>query len=315
MLLELLAQYGPRKLENLKPFFPTLAKLTEAQQTTVKSDAFNFFREATKWFGKAIEAFYGGLSEKHQLELRKIHETEEHHMKPLKGGEESERVALDVYEMVEAVEVFSKFPESWCEKLLKLEKWAEKREQMEVLFKACSAPKLVFNQGVYHVIQMLKRLINDSNINLSTFAIKIVGAIANGLRKHFNQHAKMILESVCAKLKDKKQMVVDETLSTIQKLFFALNLDEMIEELKCQLEDKAPGTRLNVFIVIEMYIDEQSKEKLNRLSCLKVLVILCKKYLEDGNSDVRNKSLVVLAKISAKLYNGNMAIDLKGDRL
>lgn len=66
-------------------------------------------------------------------------------MKPLKGGEESERVALDVYEMVEAVEVFSKFPESWCEKLLKLEKWAEKREQMEVLYKACSAPKLVFN--------------------------------------------------------------------------------------------------------------------------------------------------------------------------
>lgn len=35
---------------------------------------------------------------------------------------------------------------------------------------------------------------------------------------------------------------------------------------------------------------------------------------EDGNADVRAKSIMLLAKISAKLYNGVMVIDLKGDK-
>lgn len=41
-----------------------MSKLTEAQQTTIKADAIAFYKEATKWYGKNIEAFFGGLNEK-----------------------------------------------------------------------------------------------------------------------------------------------------------------------------------------------------------------------------------------------------------
>lgn len=41
---------------------------------------------------------------------------------------------------------------------------------------------------------------------------------------------------------------------------------------------------------------------------------ICKKFTEDGNAEVRAKSLILLAKISAKLFNGSMASDLKGDK-
>jgi len=51
-------------MDNLKPFFPILGKLTDALQTTIKADAVNFFKEATKWFGKNIEAFYGSIDDK-----------------------------------------------------------------------------------------------------------------------------------------------------------------------------------------------------------------------------------------------------------
>jgi cytoskeleton-associated protein 5 len=33
-----------------------------------------------------------------------------------------------LYDLVEAVEVFSKFTDSWCEKAFQLEKWMEKKE-------------------------------------------------------------------------------------------------------------------------------------------------------------------------------------------
>ena len=45
------------------------------------------------------------------------------------------------------------------------------------------------------------------------------------------------------------------------------------------------------------------------------MVPICKKFTEDGNADVRAKSIMLLAKISAKMYNGAMSLDLKGDKL
>lgn len=48
-------------------------------------------------------------------------------------------------------------------------------------------------------------------------------------------------------------------------MFFACNLDEFFEDLKSLLEDKAPGTKINVFIIIEHYVDDHSKERLNKL--------------------------------------------------
>lgn len=98
-------------------------------------------------------------------------------------------------------------------------------------------------------------------------------------------------------------------------MFYALSIDDMFEEFKVLFEDKAGGTKINVFILIENYLDNYPKERLLKLVCLKQLISLLKKFLEDGNGDVRNKSLILLAKIAARLYNGNMAVDLKGDKL
>lgn len=89
--------------------------------------------------------------------------------------------------------------------------------------------------------------------------------MANGLRKNFNQNAKILMTTILNKLKDKKQNVVDETIATIKKMFFCCNLDEFFEDLKQLLEDKASGTKVNVFIIIEHYIEDNSKEKLNKM--------------------------------------------------
>lgn len=48
-------------------------------------------------------------------------------------------------------------------------------------------------------------------------------------------------------------------------MFYCCNLDELFEELKVLLEDKAPGPKINVFIVVDYYMDETSKDKLTKL--------------------------------------------------
>ncbi|CAD8051018.1 unnamed protein product [Paramecium sonneborni] len=314
LLTELLQQFGLKKLDNLKPFFPVMSKLTEAQQSTIKVDAIAFYKEVTKWYGKNIEAFFGGLNEKLQQDLKKLAETITEVQKAPNQDGEADTNNQELYDLVEAVEVFAKYTDTWCEKVFQIEKWQEKKEQLDNLQKSCSVPKILPSPNIYSVVQLLKKLLNEQQMIISTQCIKIIGCMANGLRKNFNQYAKIIIFPVLTKLKDKKQNIVDETINAIKKLFYSCNLDEIFEELKALLDDKAPGSKVNVFNIIEYYIDESSKDKLNKLQCIKQLIPICKKLSEDGNADVRAKSIMLLAKISAKLYNGVMATDLKGDK-
>ncbi|CAD8052112.1 unnamed protein product [Paramecium sonneborni] len=314
LILELLQQYGVKKLDNLKPFFPILSKLTEAQQSTIKADAISFYKEATKWFGKNIEAFFGGLNEKLQQELKKIVETITEVLKAPNQDGDFETGNQQLYDLAEAVEVFPKFTDSWCEKLFQLEKWQDKKELLENLQKACSVAKMIPSPNVYSIVQLLKKLINEQNIAICTMSIKIAGLLANGLRKNFLQYVKILTQPLFARLKDKKQNIVDDTITTLKKFFYCCTLDDLFEEVKTLLDDKASSPKINVFILIEYCLDECPKEKLIKLQCIKQLVPICKKLTEDGNAEVRTKALNLLAKISVQLYNGSMAADLKGDK-
>ncbi|CAD8043629.1 unnamed protein product [Paramecium primaurelia] len=315
LILELLQQYGVRKLDNLKPFFPILSKLTEAQQTTIKADAISFYKEATKWFGKNIEAFFGGLNEKLQQDLKKIAETITEVQKAPNQDGDFETGNQQLYDLAEAVEVFPKFTDSWCEKVFQLEKWQEKKEQLENLQKACSVAKMVPSPNVYSIVQLLKKLINEQNIAICTMSIKIAGLLANGLRKNFYQYVKILIQPLFARLKDKKQNIVDDTITSLKKFFYCCTLDELFEEVKTLLDDKSSSPKINVFILVEHFLDECQKEKLLKLQCIKQLVPICKKLTDDGNAEVRIKAIMLLAKISVQLYNGSMAVDLKGDKL
>jgi len=61
-------------------------------------------------------------------------------MKPLRGGASVEvSVAsgggIDAYDIVDAVDIFTKFNEKWCDKVLALSKWNEKSQLLEDLIK------------------------------------------------------------------------------------------------------------------------------------------------------------------------------------
>ena len=68
---------------------------------------------------------------------------------------------------------------------------------------AFSAIKLA-NGNVQPIFAMLKRLFEDSNVNIVCLAIKIAGLLSKGLRKNFT-HAKQLTTFLIGKLKDRKR--------------------------------------------------------------------------------------------------------------
>ena len=68
---------------------------------------------------------------------------EKEKMVPLKGGEEGVGVGggggkgapVDVYDMVEAKDIFKIYNEKWCDMVLATEKWNEKCEKLDQFVK------------------------------------------------------------------------------------------------------------------------------------------------------------------------------------
>lgn len=67
-------------------------------------------------------------------------------------------------------------------------------------------------RDVSHLITLIKRLLNDNNINLLQCGFKIMQNLSKGLKKHFGGVCRSVLGLVFGRLKDNKQMIVDETM-------------------------------------------------------------------------------------------------------
>lgn len=94
-----------------------------------------FYKEAYKWLGEQVMApFVKNLKKAQTDELDKFYsEWEKQPMTPLRGGASVEvnasaggNAGIDAYDIVDAVDLFSKFNEKWCDKVLALQKWNEK---------------------------------------------------------------------------------------------------------------------------------------------------------------------------------------------
>ena len=110
---------------------------------------------------------------------------------------------IDPYEISDPVDIFKKFNEKWTQKVI-AGKWKEKKNDIELFLKAAKRPKLAYNNGVYPIISMVKKLLKDSHFIVNHLALHILLALAKGLRKNFTRHAVSLTATVLQKLKEKK---------------------------------------------------------------------------------------------------------------
>lgn len=132
---------------------------------------------------------------------------------------------LDPYDLADPVEVLSKLPKDFYEKI-EAKKWQERKEALEALENLLKFPKL--ESGDYgDLVRALKKVVQkDSNVVCVALAGRCIAGLANGLRKKFQTYSGNLILPLLEKFKEKKQNVVqaireaiDATYLTVSVLF------------------------------------------------------------------------------------------------
>lgn len=111
------------------------------------------------------------------------------------------------------------------------------------------------------VVHLIKRLLNDANFNVQVGGIKVAGLIGLGLRKIFNQGAKILFGLILQKFKDKRTILITETQACLFNMFHSVQFDEIWESFKEGITDKTPTVRVQTFILLEKYFDQFSPDE------------------------------------------------------
>lgn len=81
--------------------------------------------------------------------------------------EEEESKGLDTYDLVDAVDLLTKYGASeWQDKISESKAWKEKKDLLDELFNDSNVPKIK-NGDFMGLVKILKKLIGDSNIVVS----------------------------------------------------------------------------------------------------------------------------------------------------
>ena len=170
-------------------------------------------------------------------------------------------------------------------------KWIEKKGALEELNAEASVPKLA-EKSAGDICGMVRRLLSDSNLQVVTQSVRVLGNLAKGQRKYFSGYAKTYFSLLIPKFADKK--LINEVHSTLEAFSQALDLSDMIDMLSEALNDKA-----NIKCQAAIYIGKVVKivPPAQVMDCGKQLAMLVKKNINDGQADVRDASLTAIGSI------------------
>lgn len=320
---ELLKNYGPKRLDFLKPFYPSIERLAGSTALALKTEAMNFYKEAYKYMGEALRPFLTKLKKAQQDELDKAFiEASSQVVKPVRAsvfkidlgtvnsspqsrpkgnlsaiGEMGE---FDAYEMVDPVDIFKKFNENWSMKVLETAKWSDRKAMLEELLREATDAVKISNMPYQHIAEMQKRLMNDNNILVMITALKVYGVLAKGLRNNFYHIAKASTTTLLGKLKDKRGQIIDEAGKALDSYLYVIGFEDVVDNIKDALNDKTAEVKVHTMQWIERNFEkEKGKKGLN--TTFKYISPVVTKLLNDGNGDVREVALKLLARFKAVL--------------
>jgi len=222
---QLISNYGVKKFPP-KIFLPYFKTGAGGSNPGLRTEAMNGYKAVQKWMGDATDALIADLKKQQIEELQKAREESKDKPKDKRMTraekaqakeaaidalieEESKDEVIDAYDMAAEVDILTKYNPEWMENLLALKKWNEKKGLLEEIIAAAGAPKLKpGNCG--HLVEGLKKLIMDSNIVVAQHAIKLVGALAKGLRSGFESSCPVLIPVLISRLKEKRPAFIED---------------------------------------------------------------------------------------------------------
>uniref|UniRef100_A0A8C3LBT9 Cytoskeleton associated protein 5 n=1 Tax=Chrysolophus pictus TaxID=9089 RepID=A0A8C3LBT9_CHRPC len=302
------------KIISLKPIIKVLPKLFESREKAVRDEAKLLAVEIYRWIRDALRPPLQNINSvqlkeleeewvkvssaapkqtrflRSQQELKAKFEQQQAAGGDGDGGDDDEEEAVpqvDAYELLEAVEILSKLPKDFYEKI-EAKKWQERKEALEAVELLVKNPKL--ESGDYaDLVKVLKKVVGkDTNVMLVALAAKCLAGLASGLRKKFGQYAGHV-----KKFKEKKPQVVQALQEAIDAIFLTTTLQNISEDVLAVMDNKNPTIKQQTSLFIARSFRHCTPSTLPK-SLLKPFCAALLKHINDSAPEVRDAGFEAL---------------------
>ncbi|XP_017297361.1 cytoskeleton-associated protein 5 isoform X2 [Kryptolebias marmoratus] len=223
-------------------------------------------------------------------------------------GEDEEQAvaAVDPYDLLEPVEILSKMPKDFYEKI-EAKKWQERKEALEAVEVLTKNPKL--ENGDYgDLVRALKKVVGkDANVMLVSMAAKCLAALASGLRKKFGSYAGQVVPTILEKFKEKKLQVVQALQEAIDAIFLTTTLQNLSEDILAVMDNKNPSIKQQASLFLARSFRHCTQATLPK-SLLKPFCAALIKQVNDSAPEVRDAAFEALG--TAMKVVGEKAVNL-----
>ena len=280
---EMLSLYGPKAIgfEGLSENLSTLLK-EQSINSNVKAKILGLMKEAFRFYGeKDFQTTLSKIKKPFLVEM-------EDYIAKNNGNDLKEPIKFLSFEINDSKSAKWTFilNDTWINQVLDQKKtWNQRREMLDdLLVNLPNIQKPLFESLISQVNVMLKRLLNDSNLNIVIMAIKIIEKMFCYFNKEANNYAKGLLQLLVEKFKDKKSVIVEDTHKAIESLKKNLNFEEhsLRTFLFEVLDSKNSNQRINILYFLNKLINNTNFE---------IIFPFIKKALDDQSQEIRDMAM------------------------
>uniref|UniRef100_A0A8C7H2U5 Cytoskeleton associated protein 5 n=1 Tax=Oncorhynchus kisutch TaxID=8019 RepID=A0A8C7H2U5_ONCKI len=306
------------KIITLKPVVKVLPKQFESREKAVRDEAKLLAVEIYKWIRDALRPPLQGIN---SVQLKELEEEwvklptaapkqsrflrsqqalkAKFEQQQAAGGDEADgdkddepAPQVDPYELLEAVEILSKLPKDFYDKI-EAKKWQERKEALEAVETLAKNPKLE-NGDFGDLVRALRKVIGkDANVMLVTLAAKCVAGLAAGLRKKFGTYAGHVVPTILEKFKEKKPQVVQALQEAIDAIFLTTTLQNISEDVLGVMDNKNPSIKQQASLFLARSFRHCTQATLPK-SMLKAFCPAFLKQVNDSAPEVRDAAYEAL---------------------
>ncbi|XP_023566345.1 cytoskeleton-associated protein 5 [Octodon degus] len=294
-LRKALSEFGS-KIILLKPIIKVLPKLFESREKAVRDEAKLIAVEIYRWIRDALRPPLQNINSVQLKELEeewvklptgapkptrflrsqqeleaKLEQQQSAGGDAEGGGDDGDEVPqIDAYELLEAVEILSKLPKDFYDKI-EAKKWQERKEALEAVEVLVKNPKL--EAGDYaDLVKALKKVCRSGKI------------------AHKSQS---VVPTILEKFKEKKPQVVQALQEAIDAIFLTTTLQNISEDVLAVMDNKNPTIKQQTSLFIARSFRHCTASTLPK-SLLKPFCAALLKHINDSAPEVRDAAFEAL---------------------
>ncbi|KAL8971699.1 MAG: hypothetical protein Q9197_003131 [Variospora fuerteventurae] len=317
-LTAIIHAYGV-KIIDPKPVLKALPKVFGHADKNVRAEAQNLAVELYRWLREAMKTlFWNELKPVQQQDLEKLFEAVKQEPPPkqerllrsqqaveavsstAQEDREAEAVAeddqpgnVDAFDLAEPVDVLSKVPADFHEKMAST-KWKDRKDALDAFFAAANTDRI--KDGHFEdIVALLAKSMKDANIAVVTVAANCIECLAKGLRHGFAKYRGRTMPPIMERLKEKKQSVADALGAALDAVFASTGLSECLEDILEFLKHKNPQVKAETlkFLIRCLKTTREAPSKTE----VKLMAETANKLLTDSSEPARAGGAEVLGTV------------------